>query len=104
MIIVQIYVDDIIFGSTNTLLCEEFALSTSKEFEMSLTGELAYMLGLQIKQREDDIFIYQEKYARELVKNLGLRVQTLQRLLWHTMICLTWMRKVKRLMSVNTEV
>ena len=44
----------------------------SQEFEMSLMGELSFMLGLQIKQREDGIFISQEKYARELVKKFGM--------------------------------
>ena len=74
MILVQIYVDNIIFGSTNHLLCEEFAKCMSQEFEMSLMGELTFMLGLQIKQCEGDIFISQEKYARELVKKFGLEV------------------------------
>ena len=72
MILVQIYVDDMIFWSTNHLLCEEFAKCMSQEFEMSLMGELTFMLGLQIKQCEGGIFISQEKYARELVKKFGL--------------------------------
>ena len=48
-LIVQIYVDDIIFGSTNESLCESFAKTMSREFEMSLMGELTFFLGLQIK-------------------------------------------------------
>ena len=54
------------------MLVEEFARIMLQEFEMSLMGELSFMLGLQIKQREDAIFISQEKYARELVKKFGL--------------------------------
>ena len=50
ILIVQIYVDDIIFGSTNELLCKEFSLCMSKEFEMSMMGELKYFLGLQINK------------------------------------------------------
>ena len=50
ILVVQIYVDDIIFGATKHSLCEEFASSMSQEFEMSLMGELSYILGLQIKQ------------------------------------------------------
>ena len=46
IIVVQIYVDDIIFGSTNELLCKEFSSYMSKEFEMSMMGELKYFLGL----------------------------------------------------------
>ena len=51
-ILVQIYVDNIIFGSTNELLCKEFSSCMSKEFEISMMGELKYFLGLQIKQNE----------------------------------------------------
>ncbi|CAL9102886.1 unnamed protein product, partial [Musa acuminata var. zebrina] len=49
-LIVQIYVDDIIFGSSDESLCESFAKCMSHEFEMSLMGELTFFLGLQIKQ------------------------------------------------------
>ena len=45
----QIYVDDIIFGSTNQDFCEEFGNMMANEFEMSMIGELSYFLGLQIK-------------------------------------------------------
>ena len=50
ILIVQIYVDDIIFGATNVSLCEEFAKSMQSEFEMSMIGEFNFFLGLQIKQ------------------------------------------------------
>ena len=50
ILVVQIYVDDIVFGATKHSLCEDFASCMSQEFEMSLMGELSYMLGLQIKQ------------------------------------------------------
>ena len=49
LLIVQIYVDDIIFGATKHILCDEFASCISQEFEMSLMVELSYMLGLKIK-------------------------------------------------------
>ena len=49
MLIVQIYVDDIIFGATNGSLCEEFAKSMHSEFEMSMMGEFNFFLGLEIK-------------------------------------------------------
>jgi hypothetical protein len=45
----QIYVDDIIFGSTNELFCDEFGKMMSKEFEMSMIGELSFFIDLQIK-------------------------------------------------------
>ena len=47
--VLQIYVDDIIFGSTNQNFCEEFVKMMANEFEMSMIGELSYVLGLQIK-------------------------------------------------------
>ena len=50
VILVQVYVDDIIFGSNNNTLCEEFVAAMQGEFEMSMMGELAYFLGLQVKQ------------------------------------------------------
>jgi Reverse transcriptase (RNA-dependent DNA polymerase) len=49
LLLVQIYIDDIIFGSTNAALAEEFSILMSSEFEMSMMGELNYFLGLQIK-------------------------------------------------------
>ena len=72
LIVVQVYVDDIIFGATDHSLVLEFAKLMSQEFEMSMMGELTFMLGLQIKQLDGGIFISQEKYARELVKKFGM--------------------------------
>ena len=72
ILIVQIYVDDIIFGSTNENLCQAFESCMKEEFEMSMMGELNYFLGLQIKQRKDGIFINQAKYTKELIKRFGL--------------------------------
>ena len=59
LFIVQIYVDDIIFESTNEKLYKDFESSMKNEFEMSMMDELNYFLGLQIKQRSDEIFINQ---------------------------------------------
>ncbi|CAJ2668748.1 unnamed protein product [Trifolium pratense] len=68
LLIVQVYVDDIIFGSTNEKLCEDFSHLMQNEFEMSMMGELRYFLGLQIKQEINGIFICQEKYIKDLLK------------------------------------
>ena len=62
----------IIFGSTNENLCKAFESCMKEEFEMSMMGELNYFLGLQIKQRNDGIFINQAKYTKELIKRFGL--------------------------------
>ncbi|GJT91210.1 retrovirus-related pol polyprotein from transposon TNT 1-94 [Tanacetum coccineum] len=72
LIIVQIYVDDIIFGSTCQDMCDEFAKIIHDEFEMSMMGELNFFLGLQIKQMEDGIFFNQSKYIKEMLKKFGL--------------------------------
>ncbi|KAL5574096.1 hypothetical protein UlMin_023693 [Ulmus minor] len=65
-------VDDIIFGSTCELKVKEFLDIMSSEFEMSMVGELNYFLGLQVKQKDDGMFITQSKYAKHLVKKFGL--------------------------------
>ncbi|GJR98568.1 retrovirus-related pol polyprotein from transposon TNT 1-94 [Tanacetum coccineum] len=57
LIIVQIYVDDIIFGSTCQDMCDEFSKIMHDEFEMSMMGELNFFLGLQIKQMDNGIFL-----------------------------------------------
>ena len=53
----QIYIDDIIFGSTNKKFCEEFSRIMTKRFEISMMGELKFFLGFQIKQMKEGTFI-----------------------------------------------
>ncbi|GKC92310.1 retrovirus-related pol polyprotein from transposon TNT 1-94 [Tanacetum coccineum] len=72
LIIVQIYVDDIIFGSTYQELCDDFTKIMHDEFEMSMMGELNFFLGLQMKQLDDDIFFNQSNYIKEMLKKFGL--------------------------------
>ena len=71
-ILVQIYVDDIIFGSTDEKLCKKFAKLMQSKYEMSMMGELTYFLGLQVKQVSDGIFISQTKYIYDLLKKFDL--------------------------------
>nr|GEW53065.1 retrovirus-related Pol polyprotein from transposon TNT 1-94 [Tanacetum cinerariifolium] len=68
ILLVQIYVDDIIFGSTNLKLSKRFEKLMHKKFEMSMTGELKLFLGIQIHQSPRGIFINQAKYAQEILK------------------------------------
>nr|GEW79255.1 hypothetical protein [Tanacetum cinerariifolium] len=72
ILLVQIYVDDIIFGATNKYLCKCFEKLMKDKFQMSLMGELAFFLGLQVKQKEDGIFINQDKYVAKILKKFGL--------------------------------
>jgi len=55
------YVDDIIFGSNNNILCEEFVAAMQGEFDMSMMGELTYFLGLQVKQLKHRAFLSPSK-------------------------------------------
>jgi len=72
ILLVQIYVDNIIFGSTNDSLCKEFSQDMQSEFEMSMMGELKFFLGLQIKQTKNGIFINQSKYCKDLIHRFGM--------------------------------
>jgi hypothetical protein len=70
--ICQVYVDDIIFGSTNEDYCKEFGELMSKEFKMSMISELTFFLGFQVKQMREGIFISQEKYTKDLLKRFKM--------------------------------
>ncbi|GJU98636.1 putative ribonuclease H-like domain-containing protein, partial [Tanacetum coccineum] len=71
ILLVQVYVDDIIFGSTKKGLCTEFEKLMHKKFQMSTIGELTFFLGLQVTQKDDGIFISQDKYVDEILKKFG---------------------------------
>ncbi|GKF91433.1 putative ribonuclease H-like domain-containing protein, partial [Tanacetum coccineum] len=60
ILLVQVYVDDIIFGSTRKEMCTEFEKIMHNKFQMSFMGELTFFLCLQVKQKEDGIFISQD--------------------------------------------
>nr|GEV66935.1 retrovirus-related Pol polyprotein from transposon TNT 1-94 [Tanacetum cinerariifolium] len=73
----QIYVDDIIFGSTKKSWCDEFEELIKNRFQMSSIGELTFFIGLQVKQKEDGIFISQDKYVAKILKKFDfLSVKT----------------------------
>ncbi|GKC69556.1 retrovirus-related pol polyprotein from transposon TNT 1-94 [Tanacetum coccineum] len=72
ILLVQIYVDDIIFASTNPKSCETFSKQMSSTFKMSMMGQMSFFLGLQVSQNPKGIFINQSKYALEILKKYGL--------------------------------
>nr|GEZ43877.1 Gag-Pol polyprotein [Tanacetum cinerariifolium] len=72
ILLVQIYVDDIIFGSTNPNLSKRFEKLMYSKFEMSMMGELKFFLGIQIHQSPRGIFINQAKYAQEILIKHGM--------------------------------
>ncbi|KAJ9538527.1 hypothetical protein OSB04_031260 [Centaurea solstitialis] len=71
ILLVQIYVDDIIFGSTKSSMCTEFEDLMHKNFKMSAMGELNFFLGLQVAQKENGIFIHQSKYVKDVLHKFG---------------------------------
>nr|GEX94780.1 putative ribonuclease H-like domain-containing protein [Tanacetum cinerariifolium] len=72
ILLVQIYVDDIIFGLTNKDLCKAFEKLMKDKFQMSSIGEFTFFLGLQVKQKKDRILISQDKYVAEILRKFGL--------------------------------
>nr|GEZ93867.1 uncharacterized mitochondrial protein AtMg00810-like [Tanacetum cinerariifolium] len=71
ILLVQVYVDDIIFRSTKKELCIAFEKMMHEKFQMSSIGELTFFLGLQVKQKQDGILISQDKYGTEILKKYG---------------------------------
>ena len=69
----QIYIDDIIFGCTDQRYTDKFGYMTREEYEMSMMGELKFFLGLQIRQQRNGIFIYQEKYLKDVLRKFGMQ-------------------------------
>nr|GEW31365.1 hypothetical protein [Tanacetum cinerariifolium] len=72
ILLVRVYVDDIIFGSTNKELCKAFEKLMKDKFQISSMRELTFFLGLQVKQKDNGIFISQDKYVAEILRNFGL--------------------------------
>jgi hypothetical protein len=72
LFISQIYVDDIIFGSSNKSFCDEFSKIMTVRFEMSMMEVLTFFLGFQIKQAKEGTFISQTKYTHDILKKFGM--------------------------------
>ena len=68
----QVYVDDIIFGSTNPTFVDQFAKLMTSEFEMSMMGELTFFLGFEIEQYDEGTFICQAKYIHDMLKKFDM--------------------------------
>jgi isopentenyldiphosphate isomerase len=69
--LVQIYVDDIIFGCSSHTLVFRFQEMMESEFQMSMMGELTFFLGIQVKQMKQDTFVHQAKYTKDLMKKFN---------------------------------
>jgi hypothetical protein len=73
ILIVQVYVDDIVFGGSSNSLVARFAEDMIREFEMSMMGELQFFLGLQIKQSKEGTFVHQAKYSKDIVRKFKMK-------------------------------
>ncbi|GJV30697.1 retrovirus-related pol polyprotein from transposon TNT 1-94 [Tanacetum coccineum] len=73
ILLVQIYVDDILFASTDPTLCETFSEIMCSKFKMSMMGKMSFFLGLQISQSPKGIFLNKFKYAFEIIKKYGMK-------------------------------
>nr|GEX26237.1 hypothetical protein [Tanacetum cinerariifolium] len=71
LLLVQIYVDDIIFAASTPEFCDVYAKIMCLKFKMSMMGKISFFLGLQISQSPRGIFINQSKYALESLKKYG---------------------------------
>jgi hypothetical protein len=71
-LLVQIYVDDIIFGGSSHSLVSSFQEMMDNEFQMSMMGELTFFLGIQVKQTKQVTFIHQAKYTKDLMNKFNM--------------------------------
>nr|GEU73466.1 hypothetical protein [Tanacetum cinerariifolium] len=99
ILLVQVYDDDIIFGSTKKELCNAFEMMMHEKFQMSSIGELTFFIGLQVKQKQDRIFISQDKYVDEILKKYGFSELKNASTLMETQKRLSRMKMVKKYLN-----
>jgi hypothetical protein len=71
-LLIQIYVDDIIFGGSSLSLVSSFQAMMKNEFQMSMMGEVTLFLGIQVKQTKEGTFVHQAKYMKDLIKKFAM--------------------------------
>nr|GEU64289.1 retrovirus-related Pol polyprotein from transposon TNT 1-94 [Tanacetum cinerariifolium] len=72
ILVVQVYVDDIIFGSTDPRYATLFSDLMKSRFKMLMMGEMTFFLVLQVNQSPSGIFINQSSYVHEILRKYGL--------------------------------
>ncbi|GKC50255.1 retrovirus-related pol polyprotein from transposon TNT 1-94 [Tanacetum coccineum] len=92
ILVVQVYVDDIIFGSTHPRYTQLFSDLMESHFEMSMMGEMTFFLGLQVNQSPCGIFINQSNYVLEILKNMEWNPVIPLVLQWRSKTRLTWIK------------
>jgi hypothetical protein len=71
-LLVQIYMDDIIFGGSSHTLVFRFQEMMESEFQMFMMGELTFFLGIQVKKTKQGTFVHQAKYTKNLIKKFNM--------------------------------
>ncbi|KAK2994441.1 hypothetical protein RJ640_001257 [Escallonia rubra] len=94
ILIVCLYVDDLIFAGNNVKMFDDFKKEMAKEFEMTNIGLMSYYLGIEVKQRDDGIFILQEAYAKEVLKRFNMENCN--------PITFTWTSKKQSIVTLST--
>jgi hypothetical protein len=94
-LLVQIYVDDIIFGGSSHTLVSRFQEMMESEFQMSMMGELTFFLGIQVKQTKQGTFMHQAKYTKDLMKKFNMAKLKLVSTLM-SFAALLWTRESRR--------
>jgi predicted aspartyl protease len=72
ILVISLYVDDLFVTGNNATLIDEFKMEMTKVFEMTDLGLMTFFLGMEIKQSQDEVFICQKKYAREILKKFHM--------------------------------
>jgi hypothetical protein len=72
ILLVQIYVDDIIFSGSSHALVAKFSDTMSREFEISMMRKLTFFLGLRIKQTREGTFVHLGKYTKDMLKKFDM--------------------------------
>jgi hypothetical protein len=101
-LLVQIYVDDIIFRGCSHVLVSSFQKMMENEFQMSMMGELTFFLGIYVKQTKQDTFVHQAKYMKYLMKkfNMAELKPVSTPIAWQQRWI--WMKMVRLLIKGNT--
>jgi hypothetical protein len=94
ILIVQIYVDDIVFGGSSNSLVARFAEDMSRGFEMIMMDELRFFLGLQINQSKEGTFVHQAKYTKDIVRKFKMEDSKAMATPMSMTTTLMWTRKV----------
>jgi hypothetical protein len=70
--VVSLYVDDLLVTGNNMKQIDVFKREMKDVFEMTDPGKMTFFLGMEVKQKQNEIFICQQKYAKEILKKFNM--------------------------------